>query len=155
MELLTVVAVVGLLAAILVPVVGRVRQAQCASNLRQLGLATSIWYQNNLRAKLTPQLTRATSTGTENISWIAALLPYLNTQVGGYDAYGSAPDLTHCPSVRPDVSWQKNSRSLNIFTSDANWKPGMNTERDPARTILAGDVVGTTLNRARPTPTRF
>ena len=41
-ELLTVIAIIGILAAILVPVVGSVREsaraAQCVSNLRQLGL---------------------------------------------------------------------------------------------------------------------
>jgi prepilin-type N-terminal cleavage/methylation domain len=42
-ELLTVIAIIGILAAILVPVVGRVRQSarssQCVSNLRQIGVA--------------------------------------------------------------------------------------------------------------------
>lgn len=42
-ELLTVIAIIGILAAILIPVVGRVResayQATCMSNLRQIGLA--------------------------------------------------------------------------------------------------------------------
>ncbi len=40
-ELLTVIAIIGILAAILIPVVGRVRESarasQCASNLRQIG----------------------------------------------------------------------------------------------------------------------
>src|SRR5690625_2831621 len=42
-ELLTVIAIIGILASILIPVVGRVRdsahQANCLSNLRQIGLA--------------------------------------------------------------------------------------------------------------------
>lgn len=42
-ELLTVIAIIGILAAILIPVVGKVResakQATCASNLRQIGQA--------------------------------------------------------------------------------------------------------------------
>lgn len=43
-ELLTVIAIIGILAAILIPVVGRVREsgrrAVCVSNIRQVGLAT-------------------------------------------------------------------------------------------------------------------
>lgn len=41
-ELLTVIAIIGILAAIMIPVVGKVREsahrATCASNLRQLGV---------------------------------------------------------------------------------------------------------------------
>ncbi|MDR1284547.1 MAG: DUF1559 domain-containing protein [Opitutaceae bacterium] len=43
-ELLTVIAIIGILAAIIIPTVGKVRQiarrAVCASNLRQIGIAT-------------------------------------------------------------------------------------------------------------------
>lgn len=46
-ELLTVIAVIGILAAILIPTVGRVREsaraAQCGSNLRQLQLANIVY----------------------------------------------------------------------------------------------------------------
>lgn len=50
-ELLTVIAIIGILAAILIPVVQRVResagQAQCASNLRQIGLAYLAYANDN------------------------------------------------------------------------------------------------------------
>lgn len=46
-ELLTVIAIIGILAAILIPTVGVVRKtartAACASNLRQIGLALSLY----------------------------------------------------------------------------------------------------------------
>lgn len=46
-ELLTVIAIIGILAAILIPVVGRVREsakrAVCTSNLRQVGFAAHIY----------------------------------------------------------------------------------------------------------------
>ena len=46
-ELLTVIAIIGILAAILIPVVGKVRatarRTQCASNLRQMGLGIQIY----------------------------------------------------------------------------------------------------------------
>jgi len=44
-ELLTVIAIIGVLAAILIPTIGKIRQsanrASCASNLRQIGIALS------------------------------------------------------------------------------------------------------------------
>lgn len=50
-ELLTVIAIIGILAAILIPVVGRVREsgraAVCASNLRQIGNAAHLWGNEN------------------------------------------------------------------------------------------------------------
>lgn len=50
-ELLTVIAIIGILAAIIIPVVGRVRAtaraAQCKSNLRQLGVATHLYVTDN------------------------------------------------------------------------------------------------------------
>lgn len=50
-ELLTVIAIIGILAAILIPVVGRVRSsahaAHCVSNLRQIGTATFLYLNDN------------------------------------------------------------------------------------------------------------
>ena len=49
--MLTVIAIIGVLAAILIPVVGRVRasarQAQCLSNLRQCATAINLFAQDN------------------------------------------------------------------------------------------------------------
>jgi len=50
-ELLTVIAIIGILAAILIPVVGAVRdnarQAQCTSNIRQIALGVLLYEQEN------------------------------------------------------------------------------------------------------------
>ncbi len=50
-ELLTVIAIIGILAAILIPVVGKVRSAaqaaKCASNLRQIGGATFLYLNDH------------------------------------------------------------------------------------------------------------
>lgn len=46
-ELLTVIAIIGILAAIIIPTVGRVRSSArdsaCKSNLRQIGLAVALY----------------------------------------------------------------------------------------------------------------
>ncbi|MDR1281983.1 MAG: DUF1559 domain-containing protein [Opitutaceae bacterium] len=50
-ELLTVIAIIGILAGILIPTVGKVREsarmAQCKSNLRQLGAAVHLYAADN------------------------------------------------------------------------------------------------------------
>ncbi len=50
-ELLTVIAIIGILAAIIIPTVGKVRstarRSQCASNLRQIGMAFLLYAQEN------------------------------------------------------------------------------------------------------------
>ncbi len=50
-ELLTVIAIIGILAAILIPVVGRARNsalgAQCQNNLRQIGVAVHSYLSDN------------------------------------------------------------------------------------------------------------
>ncbi|AHF90945.1 N-terminal cleavage protein [Opitutaceae bacterium TAV5] len=56
-ELLTVIAIIGILAAIIIPTVGKVRDsarsAQCLSNLRQMGLAARLYAEDN-KGKLMP-----------------------------------------------------------------------------------------------------
>jgi general secretion pathway protein G len=50
-ELLTVIAIIGILAAIIIPVVGKVRAsaraAQCGSNLRQVGVSFRLYVEDN------------------------------------------------------------------------------------------------------------
>ncbi|MDR1281610.1 MAG: prepilin-type N-terminal cleavage/methylation domain-containing protein [Opitutaceae bacterium] len=50
-ELLTVIAIIGILAAIIIPVVGSVREsarvARCGANVRQTGLALTLYAQDN------------------------------------------------------------------------------------------------------------
>ncbi|MDR1281760.1 MAG: DUF1559 domain-containing protein [Opitutaceae bacterium] len=61
-ELLTVIAIIGILAAIIIPTVGKVRQtarqAQSASNLRQIGLALNMAADDN-RDRFPPASTGA------------------------------------------------------------------------------------------------
>lgn len=99
-ELLTVIAIIGILAAILIPVVGavreRVRSAHCQSNLRQLHTATMLYAQDN--NELFPQ------DGTDLGTWTQRIGVYMDIpdlQISG----GS--EMFQCPSRIDDTTnWQ-------------------------------------------------
>jgi prepilin-type N-terminal cleavage/methylation domain-containing protein len=76
-ELLTVIAIIGVLAAIIIPVVGSVRtsakRSLCVSNLRQVGVAILAFAGDNQG-----RLPRSShGYGQEPNSWINTLRPYL------------------------------------------------------------------------------
>ncbi|MCU0791405.1 MAG: DUF1559 domain-containing protein [Opitutaceae bacterium] len=74
-ELLTVIAIIGILAAIIIPTVGRVRSsardASCKSNLRQIALATNLFTTERGVFPLS-------SGNTPGGNWRNALRPYMN-----------------------------------------------------------------------------
>ncbi len=88
-ELLTVIAIIGILAAILIPVVGAVREsarsAQCISNLRQIGLGMSNAASDNQGRVV--DLPRNPNSGDGNWPWnpivalMVALEPYMEESV--------------------------------------------------------------------------
>lgn len=108
-ELLAVIAVVGVLVAILVPVLGKVREAarktQCVSNMRQLGAAVHLFTQDH-----GGRLPVAVDYGTDPFGakgstagwwgWFSYIRPY--TMPGG----GRTPDgkiVPSCPSSLEEV----------------------------------------------------
>lgn len=110
-ELLVVIAILGILLSILIPVVGRVREAAratvCAANVRQLGQAMALYAQQNNDC-LPGGIHRVVSDpalGGKDREWtwddaIAPFLgnpvPTLNERLGGYTAVPSP--LLQCPS---------------------------------------------------------
>lgn len=104
-ELLVVIAIVALLAALLFPVFvsaqAKGRQAACASNLHQLGLAIAVYAQDS--DDLFPYGGDATDLQTD--SWQTAsggqFWPEVQTMPRLQDVlspYVKAPDVWHCPS---------------------------------------------------------
>jgi general secretion pathway protein G len=77
-ELLTVIAIIGLLAAIMIPVAGKVRetarQAVCLSNLRQLGNACLLFENDN---KLLPAAWSPWGNSGPDNSWWYHISPYV------------------------------------------------------------------------------
>ncbi len=99
-ELLTVIAIIGILAAIIIPTVGKVRatakKAQCLSNLRQIGIASNM-YSMDTKNNPNPSI--------NNPGWRGELLPYLAPNVKNFTDYQKLPKelasklVYWCPSV--------------------------------------------------------
>ena len=77
------IAIIGILAAIIIPTVGRVRQsaraAQCKSNLRQIGAGLHLYAADN-KDRMPFGLTAPKAPGTGNFVWHRAILPYIGVQ---------------------------------------------------------------------------
>lgn len=82
-ELLVVIAVIGILAAILMPAVQAARESsrrtQCGNNLKQLGLAVHSFHnaQNRYPSGTVHSSDDGDPTGTAGFGWAVYLLPYL------------------------------------------------------------------------------
>lgn len=91
-ELLTVIAIIGILAAIIIPVTGRVRDsaraAQCASNIRQIAQACLLYTEDN-KGMLPPTLNTIKADGSRSASaWWWEIYP----------AYVSSNGVFRCPA---------------------------------------------------------
>ena len=105
-ELLTVIAIIGILAAIIIPVVGKVRssarRAECVSNLRQIGTAQLLYLEDSkgvLGTYSGSTLLHATITSTATRTLINDLAPYLNVN-GDLRAERRPSDVVVCPEAR-------------------------------------------------------
>lgn len=119
-ELLTVIAIIGILAAIIIPTVGRVRESarasQCVSNLRQINLAVQLYVGDN--KGFLPPSARA-PLPNEGISgsvlWTKAIAPYLPLQ--GNRADSREHEIFVCPAA--DYAGLKGKQLSNTYTGTA------------------------------------
>jgi prepilin-type N-terminal cleavage/methylation domain-containing protein/prepilin-type processing-associated H-X9-DG protein len=88
-ELLTVIAIIGILAAIIIPTVGKVREtakaAACLSNIRQLGFSLIMYAEQN----------KGQLPGENNPFWDKAALSMFMPEVNGEVPYNK---ILRCPS---------------------------------------------------------
>ncbi|RRJ95503.1 prepilin-type N-terminal cleavage/methylation domain-containing protein [Opitutaceae bacterium TAV4] len=116
-ELLTVIAIIGILAGILIPVVGRARESarttQCLSNFRQLGMAFQLFLGD--QKDLLPPYSDADFPGGASL---AALRPYVQIKTDGPPITG----VFSCPTGKPVLertytnTWLRNS-----YQQNRNW----------------------------------
>jgi prepilin-type N-terminal cleavage/methylation domain-containing protein/prepilin-type processing-associated H-X9-DG protein len=124
-ELLTVIAIIGILAAILIPVVGSVRHsarsAQSLSNLRQIGLVTALYANDN--SDRFPFLNRSPTNidSSDQFFWPQAL----EVLLFNWDRHASTPQQKHeifiDPTVESGMGHPISDYGANMFLfSDAN-----------------------------------
>lgn len=121
-ELLTVIAIIGILAAILIPTVGKVRDlarsSQCTSNMRQIGMSVMAYANDNKNATPSAFGSGVLYSGQPR-SWYLQLVPYFGGNFSSAEQTRNALRMLTCPSsVRSqsgqlDVPW-------NGF-NDSNW----------------------------------
>lgn len=148
-ELLTVIAIIGILAAILIPVVGRVREsaraAQCSSNIRQLATATLLFAGDNRNTLPPPQPQKADwpdvpSANTDYPRWLDLVTPYLERY---RESQGSNDrKVFKCPT---DLDRRNafTSYGMNLWVSRGkNPRYGMtlNRVKNPSRTYMIGET---------------
>lgn len=126
-ELLTVIAIIGVLAAIVIVSVGKVRQAadktQCASNLRAVAAAGLMWINENKGSMPDGMFWRAP------MQHAGSFLPYLGFQGDGVSGTSDQPTPMSCPSalreIGPNPDWNR-GYSINIYacrTQNGVWPP--------------------------------
>ncbi|HEY3330580.1 MAG TPA: DUF1559 domain-containing protein [Capsulimonadaceae bacterium] len=162
-ELLVVIAIIAILAAVLFPVFAKARekarQTNCASNLRQIGLA-SCQYTQDYDEYVVMQMPCAYPNPCSGLgqgrhpSWFDILYPYTKSNLIGF-----CPDDTTAPSYHAAGSWNcpaggppcpQPSYSLNGSLAQYNMddnggSPGINLSKvySPSSVILVAPMTAT------------
>lgn len=148
-ELLTVIAIIGILAAILIPVVGRAREsarsAACASNLRQLSAACLLYAGEN-KGRLV-----ALKDGATNETWRIKIEPYLVSRRSDQSPLICPSDpITAYPTSSATGEWPASYglNAVNQFAGNSTFlEYAANTRsqllsavKNPSRLIMITDI---------------
>ena len=124
-ELLTVIAIIGILAAILIPTLSAVRdqarRAQCGSNLRQIALACIAYETDNahLPGPATRRVPTPLNSDVENAN-SGYLYKLLESYVGPFTR--NEPGIFICPS-RHDAAMANENQVVFILNNNVNTNP--------------------------------
>lgn len=153
-ELLTVIAIIGILAAIIIPTVGKVRDsaraATCGSNMRQVGLAV-IAYANDNRNRMPTAFGGHALFNGQPRSWYLKISPYLGGDLTSVPKTRNALRLLMCPaSVRystgeNDVPWNGFATAFFPHISDYGYNFAVNNN-DPTTPSSYGRLLLTQLD---------
>ena len=113
-EVLVVISVIGILAALLLPVLGKAKErgraTACLSNLRQLGIGLQLYVQDNEnRLPVMYDAPFPTNIAGTNLTVEAVLVPYV-----------VASNLFRCPSDKELFERTKSSYSWNVLVNGQN-----------------------------------
>ncbi|MEM0965348.1 MAG: type II secretion system protein [Verrucomicrobiota bacterium] len=139
-ELLTVIAVIAVIGAILIPIVGRSRdsanQAKSVANLRQIGLAIQSYVNDN-----GGKYPEAWHYGDKGKPWCRAIEPYV-----GMESDGTKPNnLFRCPALEEDQhhGWSDYGYNENLGVGkpdDRGVSASAANILEPSKTVLVGDA---------------
>lgn len=149
-ELLTVIAIIGILAAILIPVVGRVREkargVACNSNLRGIGMAMFLYAEDN-NDSLPPFNDQ--DRPAQGLWWLQGLMGqteladqrWTNYLEDRWNRSEERAQQLICPqSSRVYPSIQGIGYGLNIFHGQHHWSPKLSAVPEPTRFVLVADA---------------
>lgn len=133
-ELLMVIAIIGILAAILVPVVSKVRQTarntQCIGNLRGLAMGQLAFAGDNKNRFAGGYLSHPESASAKP-TWQSQLEPFLGK---------NGRSLLQCPLLPADQTiniWSSPSYGVNYQMLDSHW--GLRVSAPQRRTVILGE----------------
>lgn len=149
-ELLTVIAIIGILAAILIPVVGKVRDqargAACSNNLRSIGMAMFMYAEDN-HDSLPPF--NDGSRPAQGLWWLQGLMGqtelghvrwtnYLDDRWNRNEEQASWLICPQSSKVFPSIMGI--GYGLNTFHGLMDWSPKLSSIENPTRYVLVADA---------------
>jgi len=164
-ELLTVIAIIGILAALLLPVLARVkdraRTTFCVNNCRQLGIASHLYLTDNEDRFCNTFVVRGNN--VIRIAWFNRLAPYSGSTnlllCPAFEARAEVTVETNYPSAPEDAAFS--NYAMNFHVGGCDW-PGIWPESDypparfsairrPSATVLLTDSGTLAINTTDPT----